>query len=197
MDFIFNQNLILENDRVRLEPLDWIHFESLLPIAEAHPSLLQYSPVKFGDEAALKEIIESAYKERDQETRFAFAIFDKEKKQFAGSTSCGNVSNKNQRFEIGWTWLGKRFQRTGLNRNCKFLILQYGFEELGFERIELKTDSRNEQSKTAILAIGAKYEGTLRSHTLMIDGYRRHTAYYSIIKSEWPEVKDRIFKNYF
>ena len=202
MDLNFTSDLILENSRVRLEPLAQKHFEALLPIAIKHPNLLKYSPSKFGSSDALQAIFEKAFQQKKAETKYPFAIYDKEKKAYAGSTTYMNVSNFNQRLEIGSTWLGKEFQRTGLNRNCKFLLLKYAFETLEFERVELKTDDRNEQSKTAIQAIGAKYEGKLRSHTLMTDGYRRDTVYFSILKDEWQEVKSTIFekmlkKNFF
>ena len=93
------------------------------------------------------------------------------------------------------TWFGKSFQRTGLNRNVKFLMLRYAFEALRFERVELKTDERNQQSRLAIEKIGGRFEGILRSHVLMPDGFRRNTVYYSILKSEWPAIKKDIFKN--
>jgi len=121
-------------------------------------------------------------------------IFDKQKQQYAGSTSFLSISNHNKRVEIGATWLGPIFQRTGLNGNCKFLLLLYAFEYLEFERVELKTDARNIQSQTAIKAIGAKYEGELRSHTLMLNGYRRNTVYFSILKEEWGDIKHNILK---
>lgn len=186
----------LENDRVRLEPLSWNHFDVLLPFAIKYPTLLQYSPSRFGSEVALKEYFEYVLGLKEKGTMYPFAIFDKSKNEFAGSTSFLNISNKNQRLEIGATWLGKEFQRTGLNRNCKFLLLKHAFEILDCQRVELKTDQRNKQSKTAILAIGAKYEGCLRSHTLMVDGYRRDTLYFSILKDEWAKIKSSIFKNY-
>ena len=196
MELNTHLSVILENERVRLEPLSWNHFDSLLPFAIKHPSLLQYSPVKFGSESALKEYFEKRFASKEEGTMYPFAIFDKSKNEYAGSTTYMNISNKNQRLEIGATWLGIDFQRTGLNRHCKFLLLKYAFETLDCQRIELKTDQRNEQSKTAIQAIGAKYEGCLRSHTLMIDGHRRDTVYFSILKEEWPKIKSTIFKNY-
>ena len=196
MELNTHLSVILENERVRLEPLSWKHFEALLPFAIKYPTLLQYSPVRFGSEAALKEYFENNLELKEKGTKYPFAIFDKIKNEFAGSTSFMNISNKNQRLEIGSTWLGKEFQRTGLNRNCKFLLLKHAFETLDCQRVELKTDQRNEQSKTAIQAIGAKYEGCLRSHTLMIDGHRRDTVYFSILKEEWPAIKSTIFKNY-
>lgn len=192
----FKEDIILENERVRLSPLGEMHLEKMLPIALQTPDLLQYSPSPFGTKTAMQTYFDIAFQNRKQETRYAFAIFDKQMGRFAGSTSYGNISLKNQRVEIGWTWIAPEFQRTGLNRNCKFLLLRYGFETLNLERIELKTDARNTQSKTAIEAIGGQFEGVLRSNTLMRDGHRRDTVYYSILKAEWPEVKERIFSGF-
>lgn len=190
MAFDWNQAIVLEDQRTRLTPLHWDHLDKLVPIALANPDLLKYSPSLFGNKNALKSYFESAFK---QPKRYPFVIYDKAKHAFAGSTSFGNIEDYHQRVEIGWTWIGKPFQRTGLNRHCKFLLMQYAFEALQYERVELKTDSRNMQSRNAIEGIGGKFEGELRSHTLMPDGYRRSTVYYSILKEEWPEVKERIF----
>ncbi len=193
MNFNCNDKIILEDDRTRLEPLDWRHLDSLLPIAEKHPDLLRYSPSLFGTEEALKAYFEAAIAQRNEQVRYPFVIYDKAVGEYAGSTSYGNISAANQRLEIGWTWLAIDRQRTGLNRHNKFLMLQYAFEVLACERVELKTDSRNEQSRRAIEAIGATYEGTLRSHFLMNDGYRRDSVYYSILKAEWEGIKTSVF----
>lgn len=194
MNLDFTKQIVLENNRVRLEPLDKSkHYSLLLALSQKDPTLLQYSPSPFGTPELMDKYFAIYDRDFAAQTRYAFAIFDKQFQQYAGSTSCGNVSNHNQKLEIGWTWLSKEFQGTGLNKNCKYLLLKFAFEKLGFERVELKTDERNEQSKKAIKKIGAKYEGTLRSNTLMLDGFRRSTSYYSILKSEWEAVKASIF----
>lgn len=195
MKLDFDTNIHLENERVRLEPLTLEHIDVLIPIAINNPNLLQYSPPKFGTADYLKDYIERYVKMRTQHLIYAFAIFDKEKQRYAGSTSFMNISQFDQRLEIGSTWIGKTFQRTGLNRHCKYLLMQYVFEVLEFERLELRTDERNLQSQTAIKAIGGQYEGTLRSHLLMSDGHRRNTICYSILKNEWPQIKSTIFKS--
>lgn len=184
---------LLQNNRVRLEPLSWNHLDALLPIALKHPTLLKYSPVHFGNKEALKSYFENIFTQIKEGTRQSYAIYDKHLGAYAGHTAYMNMSPKDQRLEIGSTWLGKEFQRTGLNRNCKFLLLQNAFEILDYQRVELKTDERNEQSKTAIKAIGAKYEGLLRSHTLMTDGHRRDTVYFSILREEWARTKKAVF----
>jgi RimJ/RimL family protein N-acetyltransferase len=196
MDLQFDQEIVLENDRVRLEPLCSDHLKDLVFISLNYPDLLQYSPSVWGTSDAMTSYIRTAVNQRLNGTKYTFVIYDKKAQSYAGSTSYMAISNYDSRLEIGSTWLGKEFQRTGLNRNCKYLLLTHAFELLQFERVELKTDSRNMQSRTAILAIGATYEGELRSHTLMTDGFRRNTVYYSILKDEWPEIKMRIFKDF-
>ena len=190
----FNEKIILENDRVRLEPLTIHHFDELLPISIESPNLLEFSPSLFGSSKMLKENLEIAVQARNSNLRYPFAIFDKQQNRFVGSTSFGNISTKDSRLEIGWTWIDEKTQGTGLNKQCKLLLLSYAFGKLSAQRIEFKTDSRNIQSKKAIEKIGGTYEGTFRSHTLMRDGYRRDTAYYSILSNEWPEIKSEIFK---
>jgi len=191
-----DDEIVLENEVAELYPLHQSHFSALLPISINNPTLLQYSPSPFGKEEMLQQNFDIAFENRKKQEWYPFVIFDKRSQKYAGSTSFLNISNHNKRVEIGATWLGPQFQRTGLNRNCKYLLFQYAFETLQFERVELKTDSRNTQSQTAIKAIGAKLEGTLRNHTLMLDGHRRDTVYFSILKSEWPTVKQTIFKDY-
>lgn len=190
----FNESIILENERVRLEPLSVNHLTSLLPIALKYPDLLQFSPSPFGSEESLKQNIEDSLAERANEQRYPFAIFDKLNGHFVGSTSYGNISLANQRLEIGWTWIDKAVQGTGLNKQCKHLLLAYAFSTLAIERVEFRTDERNLQSRKAIEKIGGKYEGTLRSHTLMLDGHRRDTVCFSILRNEWPELEQGIFR---
>ncbi|MGY6648711.1 GNAT family N-acetyltransferase [Wenyingzhuangia sp. IMCC45574] len=193
MEIQFKESIVLENHRVRIEPMELKHLEFLTPIAIKNPDLLKYSPPKFGTKEFLLSYIQNNIILRDEELKYPFAIFDKKTQSYAGSTSYMNISNKDLRLEIGSTWIGKDYQRTGLNHHCKYLLLQYAFEELEYERIELKTDKRNLQSQKAIERIGGVYEGTLRSHTVMSDGFRRDTVYYSILKSEWSFVKRTVF----
>ncbi|MGB3775894.1 MAG: GNAT family N-acetyltransferase [Leeuwenhoekiella sp.] len=164
MKLNFEENIILENSRVRIEPLELKHLELLTPIAINNPDLLKYSPSKFGTHELLAEFIQSSIVLREKHLKYSFAIYDKDKKAYAGSTSYLNISQEDQRLEIGSTWIGKDYQKTGLNHNCKYLLMQYVFEELHFERLEFKTDKRNLQSQKAIERIGGIYEGTLRSH---------------------------------
>ena len=185
-----NQKLVLEDDRVRLEPLTLAHVNPLLPFVLRHPNLLKFSPSQINSQQSLIDYIKTAVQTKD---RLAFAIYDKQHKAFAGSTSYGFISNEHKKLQIGWTWIDPKMQRSGLNRHCKFLMLQYAFETLQFNRVEFITDSRNEKSRLAIQKIGATFEGCLRSHIVMSDGFLRDSVYYSILKEEWPPIKSTIF----
>ncbi len=193
MKLKFEERIILENERVRIEPLEERHIESLATIAVRNPDLLKYSPPKFGTAERLATYVAQQLDLKARDLKYPFAIFDKAQHAYAGSTSFLNVSNENRRIEIGSTWIGKDFQRTGLNHNCKFLLMSYVFDYLEFERLEFKTDNRNIQSQGAIERIGGKYEGVLRSHTVMSDGFRRDTRCYSILRSEWKGIKEKVF----
>ena len=138
--------------------------------------------------------IEKALNDQQNKNRYSFSIFDKKSNAYAGSTSFMNISNIDNRLEIGATWLEKKFQKTGLNRNCKYLMLSFAFDNLYAERVEFKTDERNLTSRTAIEKIGGQFEGILRSHALMSDGFRRNTVYYSILKDEWLLLKPNFLR---
>lgn len=178
----------LENDQVKLECLAPKHLEFLLPIAMNEPHLLTFSPSAFGSENALKQYIASALQAKKEGTRAPFVIFDKLRRKYVGSTSYGNISTYHQRLEIGWTWITKEVQGTGLNAACKSLLLNYAFNELAMERVEFRIDERNIRSRKAVEKLGATLEGILRSHTLMQDGYRRNTCYYSILRYEFVKL---------
>lgn len=181
----FQRNYTFENERALLRPLKADDFDHLLPIALRTPNLLQYSPSPFGDAEKLSMYIEKALSAKKNLQRYPFIIFDKKQKEYAGSTSFGNISNYDRRLEIGWTWIDPKFQGTGLNGTCKQLLMNFVFHTLEFERIEFRIDSRNVKSRKAVEKLGATLEGKLRSHTLMNDGFRRSTVYYGILKNEW------------
>jgi len=189
MNFLFDEEIILENASALLRPINKTDIDNLLPVAAKDKDLLQFSPAQIFTRELLQTYIDKAVELKISKDRYTFIVFDKTKDQFAGSTSFLNISNPDDRLEIGATWYGKEFQRTGLNRNCKYLLLQYAFDNLAAERVEFKTDERNLASRNAIEKIGGQFEGILRRHTLMSDGFRRNTICYSILKSEWPELK--------
>ena len=187
-------NIIIEGEDLILEELANKHLDDLTIIATANPDLLQYSPTFFGSRKAIELMIEDAQADRQTGIRVAFAIYSKSLKKYIGSSSFGSIALKDQRLEIGWTWLTPEVQGTGLNKRCKFLMLQHAFENMGIKRVEFRTDARNIQSQRAIEKIGGIKEGLLRSHMLMLDGHRRDTFYYSILIEEWPKVKAVVFR---
>jgi RimJ/RimL family protein N-acetyltransferase len=172
-----------------LEPLGNRHLDALSPIIDNDPQLMKFSSLRVENSSDLAAYIDHALQMKSRNERYPLAIYDKTLNQWAGSTSFTFISDKDGRLEIGFTWIGKAFQRTGINTSMKFLMLQYAFEYLGFNRVELRADSRNMQSRRAMEKIGAIYEGTLRNHMILPDGFKRSTLYYSIIAEEWPTVK--------
>ena len=195
MDLDFDRQIVLENKRVLLRPLVSADFDLLIDVATEDPDLNQFSPVRINSPELLRLYIDNSLLERANKTRYPFIIFDKKLNAYAGCTSFMNISNKDKRIEIGSTWIGNQFQKTGLNRNCKYLLMSYAFDELVFERVELKTDERNIKSRTAIEKIGGRFEGILRSHTVMSDGFRRNTVYYGILRNEWEQIKGRLLRD--
>jgi RimJ/RimL family protein N-acetyltransferase len=195
MTFPFDEEIILENSFVLLRPLKISDVDNLLTIATSDKDLLQFSPMPVYTKELLRRYIENSINDRKGKTRYSFSLFDKIKNAYAGSTSFLNISNADSRLEIGATWIGKEFQKTGVNRNCKYLMLAFAFDELKAERVEFKTDERNTVSRTAIEKIGGQYEGLLRSHTLLSDGFRRNTIYYSILRNEWEASKDNFLRS--
>jgi RimJ/RimL family protein N-acetyltransferase len=183
-------NLILQTDKILLRPLisdDYISFEKLT----IDKSMWNYFTSDLSVKEELYEWIVDALNDMKNHTRLAFTIIDKTSRQPIGSTSFGNISSRDKRIEIGWTWICKEYQGTGVNNQIKYLMIKYVFEVLRYERVEIKTDVLNTSARKALRRIGAKEEGVLRSHTLMSHGRRRDTIYYSILKSEWGEVKIR------
>jgi RimJ/RimL family protein N-acetyltransferase len=195
MNDFFTGEIVLENERSRLEPLAQVHFHSLWPVAQQE-EIWQFTSAKINAEEDFKKYFQQALEERANGASYPFAIFDKQENKWAGSTRFGNISFEHKRLEIGWTWYHPELQRTGLNRACKFLLLSYAFEELGFKRIELKTSSLNEKSRTAIAGIGATQEGILRKHMINEDGSQRDSVLFSIIDDEWAAIKQRVFASF-
>lgn len=194
MEFPFENEIILENAALVLRPVSVADIENLSDIATSDKNLLRFSPKQVYTKALLTAYLESALALRTDRTRYSFSIFSKPRNCYIGSTAFLNVSNADDRIEIGATWIGKAFQGTGLNTQCKHLMLCYAFETLLAHRVEFRTDERNMQSRKAIEKIGGRFEGVLREHTLMHDGFRRNTCCYSIIKNEWETVRNELEK---
>lgn len=189
----FDTEILLENERARLTPLKADDIDELDKVAY-EPSIWQLGMSNIKEQKDLKEYIDIALKEKAVKISYPFLIFDKQTNSVAGSTRYANISFQHKKLEIGWTWIHPKHQGTGLNKACKFLLLQYAFEQLQFNRVELKTDILNGQSQKAMRKIGAKEEGIFRCHSITSSGRIRDTIFFSIINNEWKEIKTSIFK---
>ena len=185
----------LENDYVKLTILDLSNYMHLSEIAE-EKNLVFYSPSAISPPEKLKEYVQRAVDRYYNKTAIPFIIYDKKKQKYAGSTRFALINWKNKVLHIGWTWIGKDFQGSGLNMQMKFLMLQYAFETLQFDKVEFRVDERNMKSRKAIEKIGGTLEGLLRKDTLMLDGFKRSTCCYGILKEEWKIIKKTIFNAY-
>jgi len=178
----------LEGRHIRLEPLDDTHFEGLCAIA-FDEALWRLQVSRMHDREDLRQYVALARADQLRGSALPFATIDRASGQVVGSTRFGNIERTHRRVEIGWTWLARPWQRTAANTEAKLLMLTHAFERWGCLRVELKTDVLNEQSRRAMLRIGAREEGILRSHMQAWDGRRRDTVYFSILDHEWPEVR--------
>ena len=178
----------LEGAGIRLEPLGEAHHGALCAVG-LDAALWQWAPKPVHTSADMAAYIAFALAEQTAGRALPFAIIDRATGQAIGSTRFGAIEPAHRRVEIGWTWLGRSWQRTAANTEAKYLLLRHAFESLGCLRVELKTDALNERSRAAIRRIGAREEGTLRSHMLTASGRVRDTVYYSILDVEWPQVK--------
>jgi RimJ/RimL family protein N-acetyltransferase len=181
----------LEGGCVRLEPLAKAHLAGLADIG-LDEELWRWIPTQVRTAEEMAAYIETALQEQERGISLPFAIVEKAAGRAIGSTRYGNIDRIHHRVEIGWTWVAREWQRTAVNTEAKYLLLRHAFETLGCIRVELKTDSLNEKSRAAILRIGAQHEGIFRNHMITASGRIRHSAYYSIIDSEWPAVKARL-----
>ncbi len=174
----------LENDLVRLSPLNLDNYENLLSIA-AEDRLVQYSPSDIATPHALKAYVEMAMAQQRQKTALPFIVYDKRNLCFAGSTRYMNIGWHHKVLEIGSTWIGREFQGTGLNTQMKLLMIDHAFNTMGFEKLEFRIDERNDRSRRAVEKLGAVLEGILRRNVYLLDGYKRNTCCYGILKEEW------------
>ncbi|WP_201977724.1 GNAT family N-acetyltransferase [Hymenobacter rubidus] len=191
----FSTPIVLENHRVRLRPLEITDFEPLKAVA-FDADIWKYTLTRGDDAVSLAAYIRQALEAREQNLRYPFAIINRESGELAGSTSYYNVAPADKRLSIGYTWVGTKFQRSGLNRACKHLLLSHAFGALDCERVELETDARNHKSRTAMSRMGATEEGTLRSHRPTQGGIRRDTVIFSVIRPEWPALRESVFQQF-
>ena len=186
------QPVTLAGKLARLEPLSLEHAPDLCD-AGTDDAIWRYLPRPgFTGLEDARAWVRQCLTEVSGGGRVAFAVVDPATGKAIGSTSYLDIDRPNRALEIGWTWYGTAWQRTGVNTECKYLLMSHAFEDQSARRVCLKTDSRNERSRRAILRLGAVEEGTWRNHRIAWDGVDRHSVFYSVIDSEWPDVKRRL-----
>ena len=186
--------VILQGKHVRLEPLNESHIPGLTEIGAGQDfwNFMLYGDMKTEDD--MRNWVLDIMGRGQRGTDLPFAVIYLESGQVAGATRYLNIVPHDRGLEVGGTWYGLDFQRTVVNTECKYLLFTHAFEVLKCIRLQIKTDSRNVRSQKAIERLGAKKEGVLRNHMILPDGYIRHSVFYSILDTEWPEVKINLEK---
>jgi len=193
MTFDFNQDILLENERALLRPLQESDIIHLSPFAIHEPEIWTYSLVNAGSEAGMQEYISQALLGKVQKKEYPFIVYDKKIESYAGSTRFYDIRLESSCLQLGFTWYGKKYQGSGLNKHCKFLMLDFAFNSLNITRVELRADAKNKRSIQAMISLGCTVEGILRSNGLRPDGTRRDSIILSILKSEWENgLKDTL-----
>jgi N-acetyltransferase len=194
MNFESTQTYVLENDRVLLRPLQREDLIYLLPFSLNEPELWNYSLIPGEGEENLNKYIEHALAYRLKGDSYPFIVYDKSAGQYAGTTRFYDIQPIHKTVQLGYTWYGKSFQGTGLNKNCKYLLLKFAFETIGVERVEFRADHLNQRSIAAMQSIGCSIEGVLRSNAVGSNG-RRDSIVLSILKHEWfDNLKAQLYR---
>jgi RimJ/RimL family protein N-acetyltransferase len=184
--------VVLEGKHVQLEPMTEAHISALAEIGIGPDfwDFMVYGKMETVDD--MRGWVSDILSRGEKGTDLPFTVVHLASGRVAGATRYLNILPHDRGLEIGGTWYGLDFQRTVVNTECKYLLLKHAFESLGCIRVQLKTDLRNERSQKAIERIGAKKEGVLRNHMVLPDGYIRDSVYYSILDSEWGDVKGKL-----
>jgi RimJ/RimL family protein N-acetyltransferase len=191
-DFSFDptKDITLEGRAVRLVPLQRDHGPLLWDAMKDHAEdLFRWIPYPMRTAEDSSRFIEQVLGEHQRGASVPFATIERSSGKMAGSTRFMSIDVANRHVEIGSTWIAPAWQRTAVNTEAKYLMLRHAFETWKCLRVEFKTDSLNEKSRTAIARLGAKEEGTFRNHMVTSTGRIRHSVYFSIVDTEWPEVK--------
>ncbi|MER7395560.1 GNAT family N-acetyltransferase [Streptomyces sp. NPDC000151] len=183
--------VVLENAHVLLRPVTEADREAVRAVA-MDPDIWRYFVSAVETDADFEKFFDTCLADQEAGRRVVHIITDKSTGRVAGSMSYGNMAEADARLEIGWSWLGRDFRGQGINRWAKYLLLEHAFEQLGAERVEFKTDILNTQARRGLRNIGAVEEGTLRSFNFMPGGRRRDAIFYSVLRAEWPRVKDEL-----
>lgn len=188
---LWNELFELTGETVKLVPMGEEHLNGLWEAAKPE-EIWEFTAGKLRSFEAIQKMVEVALAERDKGISYPFVVMELHSHQILGSTRFMDISSTHKTAEIGWTWYHPRVWRTRVNTECKYLLLQYAFENWNLNRVQLKTDSRNLRSQKAIERIGGVKEGVLRKDRIIDDGYIRDTVIYSILKEEWPTVRTNL-----
>lgn len=192
---IFKTEIILENERVLLIPFENIRNQELKEVIFSD-EIWNFMGMYIKNEKDFDKYIENTIKDKLNGICYPFLIIDKLNNRIAGSTRFGYLNHSSEKCEIGWTWYGEEFQGTGLNKACKYEMLNFGFETIGFRRIQFSADEENLKSQRAIEKLGAKKEGLFRNNYIDSSGKSKNDVYFSIIKEDWNSLKEKQFKEY-
>jgi N-acetyltransferase len=184
----------LKNTAVQLIPMELDHIEGIHNAAQDQ-KIWKHMSVNLTERTSVIQYVEDALRKRKNGSDFAYVIISRPGQEIIGATWFLDISRQHRRLEIGSTWITPKYWRSNINTNCKYLLLEYCFEELKLNRVQIKTGHENGRSQKAIERIGAVKEGTLRNHMITKEGNIRHTVMYSIIREEWPQVRKR-FEEY-
>ncbi len=187
--FDTSSDFILENERVLLRPLVQDDAVYLSAYVKEEPALWKYALTPITTDQEFAQYMATAVEARQLKLAYPFIVFDKLQNKYVGSTRFYDIQLNNSSTQFGYTWYSESTWGTGLNEHCKFLLLQFAFETIGFERIEFRADNRNKRSIAAMQKIGCTVEGILRNHLPTSDGTRRDSIVLSMLKNEWPKIK--------
>lgn len=189
---IFDNEIVLEDNKVILRPVEPGDINGFSKIF-SEDDIWEYTVTKYSTDEEIEKFVADALYNKQNSIRYTLTVIDKVSGEIAASSSYGNLSEYDKCVEIGWSYVGKKFWGTHINPHMKYHMLRYAFEEMDMNRVEFKTDDANPRSGRALLKIGCKKEGVLRSKNLLHNGRMRNTAYYSILANEWPNVKETVF----
>lgn len=195
IEFDFATDYTLEDEYVLLRPLKENDIDNLMYFALNEPNIWKYSTVPVAGADNLKAYILNTLELREKQSEYAFIVFDKKSQEYAGCTRFYDIQLANKTLQLGYTWYGEKFQGTGLNKHCKFLLFQFAFENLGMERVELRADNNNARSIAAMKSIGCTVEGVLRNHVQIYPSGRRDSIILSVLKDEWMNGLNESLKN--
>ena len=182
--------VVLTGVRVRLEPMETAHADALWAVGR-DPEIWRLNPAPVQTWDDMRAYVAQALAEQARGVSLPFVTVETGSGDIIGSTRFGNIVTAHRVVEIGWTWITPAWQRTFVNTEAKYLMLRHAFAIWGCNRVEFKTDSLNTRSRNAILRLGATEEGTFRNHMITAGGRLRHSVYFSIINTEWPDIQRR------